>query len=130
MPDPQFWCISPLSLFFHISQGRGLPEQHQKAALFLVLLIYCRECGQEYPGFPVGATRTAQYSAIYSLQFVYKLYADFLMGKPKAAAPPKLSLIHGGPGMGKSRVRDSIANAYSCAGHYCLKTAELCSKTV
>lgn len=52
---------------------------------------------------------------------LYNLYADFFAGC--GVAPPKVTLLHGGPGMGKTQVRNAIMGTSKFSGRFNLKTA-------
>ena len=59
-------------------------------------------------------------AASQQLQF-YSLYSDYF--SQVGLAPPQITLLHGGPGVGKSKLREAIASTNAFCGNYNLKTA-------
>ncbi len=54
---------------------------------------------------------------------VYDLYAEHFKDPAANPPPPPAVLVHGGPGVGKSHVRDAVAQASAADGRFNLKTA-------
>ena len=56
---------------------------------------------------------------------LFDMYAQYLAtSKPSSAmAPPQIVLIHGPPGVGKSKLRDAIVEAHNICGRFVLKSA-------
>ena len=52
---------------------------------------------------------------------LYNLYAKYFQAI--GPEPPRMVLLHGGPGVGKSMGRDSILRTTEFTNHFCLKTA-------
>ena len=56
---------------------------------------------------------------------LFDLYANYFLNSdsPSVTSPPDIALIHGPPGVGKTKVRDAIAEASKIFGRFNLKTA-------
>ena len=54
---------------------------------------------------------------------LFDLYADHFLDRMGGAHLPQIVLLHGGPGMGKSFLRDAICDAATASGRHVFKTA-------